>query len=127
MTGGGVLTISCEVRDGQVPLRPLNARAEAGSFRLNSAGDNLARMQEMPDYRSHVVLEIADTGSGIPANILPDIFNPFFTTKAPGSGTGLGLSVVHSLVQEAGGSISVRSSVGHGTSFVIELPALMDD
>lgn len=69
-----------------------------------------------------VCLEVSDTGVGIPPEHLKDIFNPFFTTKAPGQGTGLGLSVVHSVVDRYGGDIRVRSKVGAGTTFILELP-----
>lgn len=67
---------------------------------------------------------ISDTGSGIPEQIIGRIFEPFFTTKAPGTGTGLGLSVVHGIIRNHGGTINVRSQVGHGTIFTIELPAI---
>ncbi|HYD47698.1 MAG TPA: ATP-binding protein [Terriglobales bacterium] len=69
-----------------------------------------------------VQLDVSDTGVGIPPEHLTDIFNPFFTTKDPGQGTGLGLSVVHSVVHRYGGEIRVESQLGRGTSFTIELP-----
>ena len=65
---------------------------------------------------------VADTGAGIPPEILPRIFSPFFTTKEPGRGTGLGLSIVHSVVSKAGGFIEVESTVNVGTTFHIYLP-----
>jgi signal transduction histidine kinase len=68
-------------------------------------------------------LEFSDTGVGIPADQLNDIFNPFFTTKSPGQGTGLGLSVVHSVVRRCHGDIQVRSTPNVGTTFTIELPS----
>jgi two-component system NtrC family sensor kinase len=67
-------------------------------------------------------LAVSDTGVGIPPEHLPDIFNPFFTTKEPGQGTGLGLSVVHSVVKRYGGDILVDSQVNRGTTFTIDLP-----
>ena len=72
---------------------------------------------------SHVKAVIADTGHGIPTEDLPKIFHPFFTTKEAGKGTGLGLTVVHNMVQEHGGSIAVESEPGKGTTFTITLPA----
>jgi len=72
-------------------------------------------------------LEVADTGVGIPPENIKDIFNPFFTTKAPGQGTGLGLSVVHSVVERYGGDIQVRSRVGAGTTFSLEFPCPCDE
>ncbi len=69
-----------------------------------------------------VVIKIADDGPGIPAEILPRIFDPFFTTKDVGEGSGLGLSIVHGIVERHGGTISVESEVGHGTRFTVSLP-----
>jgi PAS domain S-box-containing protein len=68
------------------------------------------------------IVEVGDTGSGIPAEQLSRIYDPFFTTKAIGKGTGLGLSITYGIVQEHGGTISCDSQVGHGTRFTIQLP-----
>jgi two-component system, NtrC family, sensor kinase len=72
--------------------------------------------------RGSAVVEVGDTGSGIPADQLSRIYDPFFTTKAIGKGTGLGLSIAYGIVQEHGGTISCDSQVGHGTRFTIRLP-----
>jgi two-component system NtrC family sensor kinase len=64
----------------------------------------------------------ADSGKGIPAEILPRIFEPFFTTKLPGQGTGLGLSVCHQIIKQHNGQILVESESGRGTKFTILLP-----
>jgi len=69
-----------------------------------------------------IEITIRDTGTGIPAENLNKIFDPFFTTKAPGKGTGLGLSICHGIIEKLGGSISVDSQVGKGTTFSIQLP-----
>ena len=69
-----------------------------------------------------VRVEIADTGSGIPADVLPRIFEPFFTTKPTGQGTGLGLSICRRILVELGGDIAVTSELGKGSRFVIRLP-----
>jgi signal transduction histidine kinase len=69
-----------------------------------------------------VQIEIADTGPGIPPEILNRIFDPFFTTKPVGSGTGLGLSITHSILRKHHGQIEVSSTLGKGTTFRITLP-----
>ena len=72
---------------------------------------------------NRVVIEVEDEGSGIPQEDVSKIFEPFFTTKEVGKGTGLGLAVCYGIISEHGGRISVRSSVGKGTTFSIFLPA----
>jgi signal transduction histidine kinase len=74
-----------------------------------------------PD-RKRVFVEFTDTGEGIPEENLTRIFDPFFTTKDVGRGTGLGLATSYGIVEEHGGKISVKSKVGEGTTFTIELP-----
>ena len=71
-----------------------------------------------------VVLEVEDTGHGIPPNLQERIFEPFFTTKPSGKGTGLGLSVVDGIVRECGGTIAVMSERGKGTTFRVRLPII---
>ena len=71
----------------------------------------------------YVVLRVADTGQGIPPEVMDKIFEPFFTTKEPGKGTGLGLATVQSVVRSHGGFVHFRSEVGQGTVFYIYLPA----
>lgn len=70
----------------------------------------------------NVCIEIADTGSGIPQQILNRIFDPFFTTKPVGTGTGLGLSITHGIIRKHNGRIEVDSEPGRGTTFRITLP-----
>jgi len=72
---------------------------------------------------SEVCIVIADTGPGIADAALARIFEPYFTTKRPGEGTGLGLFVTRTLVENLGGRIEVSSSLGEGTSFTVTLPA----
>jgi CheY-like chemotaxis protein len=71
---------------------------------------------------SYVRLEVEDTGSGIPPEILERVFDPFFTTKGVGEGTGLGLSLVHGIVTDLGGAIDLKTRAGEGTIFQIWLP-----
>jgi two-component system NtrC family sensor kinase len=77
-----------------------------------------------PGQRALRCVEIvfADTGCGIPAEALRRIFDPFFTSKEPGKGVGLGLSVSYSIVRAHGGTIEVESELGRGTTFRIVLP-----
>ena len=70
----------------------------------------------------NVWIEVKDNGSGIAPETLEKIFDPFFTTKDPGTGTGLGLSVSQNIIQQHGGTITVQSTVGVGTTFKITLP-----
>ncbi len=71
---------------------------------------------------THVIAEVADTGKGIPADVMPKIFDPFFSTKEIGKGTGLGLSISYKIVQQHGGRIDVASEPGKGTRFTVTLP-----
>jgi signal transduction histidine kinase len=79
---------------------------------------------ELGDF---VGLEISDTGTGMPPEILARAFEPFFTSKGPGKGTGLGLSLVYGFARQSGGSASIRSEVGHGTAVTLLLPRARED
>ena len=81
------------------------------------------RISTSTDGAGHAVIEIRDTGSGIPAASIDQVFDPFFTTKEIGVGTGLGLSISHNLVSAIGGSIRVTSEEARGTTFRVEIPA----
>jgi signal transduction histidine kinase len=69
-----------------------------------------------------VVVEVRDTGSGIPPGDLEKIFEPFYTTKGAERGTGLGLPVVREIVTSYGGDLAVESKLGYGTTFRFDLP-----
>lgn len=93
-------------------LNATDAMAEGGDLHVS-----LASPEE-----GFVEVRIRDTGAGIPAGALPQIFDAFYTTKARGRGTGLGLMVTKTIVEEHGGHISVRSELGSGTEFAIRFP-----
>lgn len=86
----------------------------------------LRGQDEMP-AGPYVAIEVVDTGCGIPKEIIPRIFEPFFSTKEIGSGTGLGLATVYGVVRQTGGFVSVESEVNKGTRFTVYLPALTEE
>ncbi len=71
---------------------------------------------------SSVVVEIADTGVGIPEDNLARVFEPFFTTKPTGQGTGLGLSLSYDIVKAHGGELKVETKEGEGSTFIVSIP-----
>lgn len=93
----------------------------AGGTLTVSASEMLLEHTDLPKGL-YVQLIVQDTGSGIAPEVLERIFDPFFSTKPPGEGTGLGLSVVHGVVTSLGGRIEVQSQVGQGTTFLVYLP-----
>ena len=70
----------------------------------------------------HIELSVKDNGNGIPQNIVDKIFQPFFTTKPTGSGTGLGLSLSYDIIKAHNGEIKVETKEGEGVKFIIQLP-----
>jgi signal transduction histidine kinase/ActR/RegA family two-component response regulator len=90
-----------------------DAMPNGGQLTIELTVDNVARQ---------AILEITDTGTGIPEATIPCIFEPFFTTKPAGKGTGLGLANVKQLVESMSGTIDVRSQLGIGTTFTIRVP-----
>jgi two-component system, cell cycle sensor histidine kinase and response regulator CckA len=112
-----IVNLAVNARDampdgGRLTLRTLNVTAR-DSERYHAKGMPAA------DY---VLVEVTDTGSGIPAAIVGKIFEPFFSTKDVGKGTGLGLSTVYGIVKQTGGFVYVDSAEGKGTTFRIFLP-----
>jgi len=99
--GGRLIIRTANVRAGEAPPLPGAASPPAGP---------------------HVLLEVSDGGTGMDANTLAHLFEPFFTTKEPGKGTGLGLSTVYGIVEQSGGSVTVETELGRGTTFRIYLP-----
>lgn len=103
-----------------------DAMADGGKLTVktsNVASDEAAQMsyKGMP-AADYVRIDVSDSGTGIPAEIVDKIFEPFFSTKEVGKGTGLGLSTVYGIVKQTGGFVYVDSAAGQGTSFRIFLP-----
>jgi two-component system, cell cycle sensor histidine kinase and response regulator CckA len=103
MPNGGTLSLLVENRKIDAAYARMNLEARVGPY---------------------IAITVADTGTGIPEELLERIFDPFFTTKEPGKGTGLGLSTVLGIVKNHGGFIQVDSEVDRGTRFTIYLPAV---
>lgn len=101
MKGAGTLSVIARTVRFDEPRMLLTTRAPIGDY---------------------VQLRVADTGIGMPAQVLERIFDPFFTTKEVGVGTGLGLSLVHGIVTDLGGGIDVQSAPSHGSTFTVYLP-----
>jgi len=92
---------------------------DVGNARVNEI--RLALRMEGSDT---VVAEVSDTGSGIPAQIIDRVFDPFYSTKDVGQGSGLGLSICHGIVTDLGGDIGIQSAVGCGTTVSVRLPVV---
>ena len=93
----------------------------AGAIKEGDIAGNEIRISTRADG-DHVVVEVCDTGRGIPPAQLGRVFEPLFSTKQPGAGLGLGLTICHNIVTSAGGTITVDSELGQGTCFTVRLP-----
>jgi two-component system cell cycle sensor histidine kinase/response regulator CckA len=108
------------VRAGEIEQIVLNLAANArDAMPLGGRLTLRSRAEEGPSW----ILEIEDSGGGITPENLGRLFDPAFTTKAVGKGTGLGLWIVRSIVERAGGTVGIRSALGHGTTVRVEIPA----
>lgn len=111
-------------------MNALDVMPEGGEIRIKVYNEMVSKIGKKSGRRSNdylkmggkiAVVEIEDTGKGIPEDVLPKVFNPFFTTKEIGKGTGLGLSMVHLIIERHEGTIDVESEVNKGTKFTIKL------
>jgi len=110
-------------------LRQLFMNIIINSMYFTPEGGNIiietvpARRRAPKTGKEMISISIADSGPGIPGEVIDNIFDPFFTTKPVGEGTGLGLSICHKICEEHGGTIDVVSEAGKGTRFIIKFPA----
>lgn len=109
-----------ESRLGQVFLNLIINAAHA--IPLGNYERNEIRVATSLDAQGRVVIAVADTGAGIPPEVRPRLFTPFFTTKPVGVGTGLGLAISHKIVTQFGGTLTYDTEVGKGTEFRVTLP-----
>lgn len=116
-----LLNLAINARDAMGQLGTLTFR-----IRNREVDEVYASLTERARVGTYVQIMIGDTGKGIAAEHLPRIFEPFFSTKPLGEGTGLGLSTTHTIITQAGGFINVYSEPGVGTRFKIYLPAVLD-
>lgn len=109
-------------------LNARDAMPSGGNITISAANiyidENYARMNLDAQVGYYIVLKVADTGCGIPSEVLDRIFEPFFTTKEFGKGTGLGLSTVMGIIKGHNGFITVSSCIDQGTEFQVYLPAV---
>jgi two-component system cell cycle sensor histidine kinase/response regulator CckA len=110
-----------DARLGQVFINLLVNAAQ--SLPEGNTDGNEIRLVTSTDALGRALVEIRDTGAGIPPALLTRVFDPFFTTKPIGIGTGLGLAICHNIITGMGGEISVQSELGRGTTFRVALPA----
>jgi PAS domain S-box-containing protein len=113
--------LATEARLGQVFLNILVNAAQA--LEVGDAAENVIRVRAARERDGQVVVQVSDTGPGIPPEILDRIFDPFFTTRPVGLGTGLGLWICQGIVTSLGGQITAESRPGEGATFRVVLPS----
>ncbi|WP_295558827.1 ATP-binding protein [uncultured Hyphomicrobium sp.] len=108
-----------------------DAMPEGGTLAITTRNVTERESQKLGQHGmavgEYVLIEVSDTGSGMPPEVMAKIFEPFFTTKGVGKGTGLGLSTVYGIVKQTGGFIYPESTLGRGTTFRVYLPRYMPD
>jgi two-component system cell cycle sensor histidine kinase/response regulator CckA len=112
-----IVNLAVNARDAM----PEGGRLTVRTANVSAGGGAAANRKGMP-AADYVLVEVNDTGTGIPPEIIDKVFEPFFSTKEVGKGTGLGLSTVYGIVKQTGGFVYVDSETGKGTTFSIFLP-----
>ena len=131
MNGTDVIQILLNLTVNAFQCAPMSHRVDVGGEILrepldltafkDGPNDRLLNVESMDNTAPLVKLWVRDTGPGIPAEVLPKIFQPYFTTKGPRQGTGLGLNIVQRLIKEGKGALHVHTQPGEGTTFTIYL------
>jgi len=103
-------------------IREVFVNLLSNAIHATAAGDAVLLRTKLAPSADRIVIDVEDTGKGIPAEFLENIFDPFFSTKGT-EGTGLGLSISYGVIKKHKGTINVKSQVGAGTTFTVELPA----
>jgi signal transduction histidine kinase len=132
VNGTDVIQILQNLAVNAFQCSPQNHRVEIGGEVLRAPldltkfkdgpNDRLLNVESMENTAPLVKLWVRDTGPGIPPEVLPKIFQPYFTTKGPRQGTGLGLNIVQRLIKEGNGALHVHTRSGEGTTFTVYLP-----
>ncbi|WP_342250703.1 ATP-binding protein [Sphingomonas sp. OTU376] len=112
-----ILNLAINARDAMQGTGKLTIEAANASL----DDDYTRRLEDVPAGQ-YVMLAVTDTGSGIPPEVIEQVFEPFFSTKPEGQGSGLGLSMVYGFVKQSGGHVKLYSEVGHGTTVKLYLP-----
>jgi signal transduction histidine kinase len=122
-----VNALQCTSKSHRVELRStvLSKPLDPSGF-PEGPHDRLSNRETFKNVAPILALAVSDNGPGIPAEVLPNIFDAYFTTKGPSQGTGLGLNIVQRLVHEAKGAIHVHTKIGEGTIFTLYLPTVRD-
>lgn len=110
----------CEILADLVQLKQVVVNLVVNGIQAMSGGGRLTVTTGCQD--GSAIIQVEDTGTGMTADVIDQIFNPFFTTKEVGHGTGLGLCVVHGIVSAHDGAIEVESEVGRGSKFTVRIP-----
>lgn len=118
--GNAVLNLSINARDAMPRGGGLTIRTQNAEIPGNDVTDGQAVLRP----GNYVVLSVSDTGSGMTPEVMDHLFEPFFSTKEPGNGTGLGLPMIHRWVRQSGGDLMVESEPGKGTVVSLYLPAI---
>ena len=124
---GGQIELTIAAAEGQlVVIDPTQLEQVVMNLAINARdampGGGRLWIEAGPTGADELTLTVRDTGSGIPAEVLPRVFEPLFTTKGSEAGTGLGLATVQEIVRQAGGRVEVESRLGVGTTFRVRLP-----